>query len=81
MKIICGPLSLFALTARAGLTVPGQTEAIGQICAWLDGWQQDRDGHPWWPETVSVADHQRRETSQDRPGRPSWCYGTPGIVH
>ena len=77
---ITGPLSLLALTARAGSAVTGQTEAIGRIGAWLDDWQQDDRGHPWWPETVSLADHQRRQASQDRPGRPSWCYGTPGIA-
>ena len=75
-----GPLALLALTYRAGIAVPGQLEAIGRICAWLDDWQQDHDGRPWWPETISLADHQRGQTSQAGPGRPSWCYGTPGIA-
>jgi hypothetical protein len=77
---IAGPLSLLSLTYRASIAVTGQAEAIGRICAWLDDWQQHRRGHPWWPETVSLTDHQRRQPSQGGPGRPSWCYGTPGIA-
>jgi hypothetical protein len=77
---ISGPLSLLSSTARSGTAVPGQTEAIDRICAWLDSWQQDHHGSPWWPETVSLTDHQRQKTSQNGPGRPSWCYGTPGIA-
>jgi class I lanthipeptide synthase len=77
---ITGPLSLLALTARAGVAVVGQMEAVGRICAWIDNWRQDSRGCPWWPETVSLADRQRQETSQAGPGRASWCYGTPGIA-
>jgi len=77
---ITGPLSLLALTARAGVIVPGQTEAIGRICSWLDAWQQDHRGSPWWPETISLPEHQEQRSSQEEPGRPSWCYGTPGIA-
>ncbi|MEV6033542.1 lanthionine synthetase C family protein [Nonomuraea sp. NPDC052116] len=77
---ITGPLTLLALTASAGLVVPGQTEAIGRICAWLDDWQQDHFGAPWWPETITLAEHQQGRTTQPEPRRPSWCYGTPGIA-
>ncbi|MEU9891320.1 lanthionine synthetase C family protein [Sphaerisporangium sp. NPDC051011] len=77
---ICGPLTLLALTARAGLVVPGQMEAIGRICAWLDDWQQDQFGAPWWPETITLAEIQQDGTTQPGPLRPSWCYGTPGIA-
>lgn len=77
---IAGPLALLALTARSGLAMPGQTEAIGRICAWLDMWQQDHHGAPWWPETVTFTEVQQGQTTQGGPLRPSWCYGTPGIA-
>jgi lantibiotic biosynthesis protein len=77
---IAGPLSLLACTARAGIAVAGQMEAIGRICAWLDDWRQDSHGCAWWPETVSLGEQLRHEISQDDPGRASWCYGTPGIA-
>lgn len=77
---IAGPLTLLALTTRAGLTVPGQLEAIGRICAWLDDWQQEHDDAPWWPETITFAELQHSRTTQPGPRRPSWCYGTPGLA-
>lgn len=76
---ITGVLALLSLALRDGLTVPGQREAIETICAWLDAWQQNHHGHPWWPETVSLDDIRRGRPAQRRPPRPSWCYGTPGI--
>ncbi|MCG5220593.1 lanthionine synthetase C family protein [Streptosporangium sp. KLBMP 9127] len=77
---IAGPLALLSLTARAGLIVPGQIEAIGRICTWLDNWQHDHLGAPWWPETITLAELQRGRTTQPGPLRPSWCYGTPGLA-
>jgi hypothetical protein len=77
---ITGPLALLSLTARTGLLVPGQLQAIGRICTWLDHWQQLHHGAPWWPETVTIAGIQHQRTHQQAPGRPSWCYGTPGIA-
>ncbi|MBO4275122.1 lanthionine synthetase C family protein [Microbispora triticiradicis] len=77
---ISGPLALLSLTARHGLLVPGQMDAIGRICDWLDSWQQSHHGHPWWPETVTLAEVQQGSTAQPGPLRPSWCYGTPGIA-
>ena len=77
---ITGVLALLSLTLRDGLTVPGHREAIEAICAWLDTWQQDHNGHPWWPETVSLQDVERGRPAQGRPLRPSWCYGSPGIA-
>lgn len=77
---IAGPLALLALTARADLVMPGQIEAIHRICAWLDDWQQDHLGAPWWPETITLAEFQQRRTFQPGPQRPSWCYGTPGLA-
>ncbi|WP_405152159.1 lanthionine synthetase C family protein [Sphaerisporangium sp. NBC_01403] len=77
---ICGPLAFLALTARDGLVVHGQLEAIGRICAWLDDWQQDHHGDPWWPEMVTLTELQDGQSAQPGPLRPSWCYGTPAIA-
>ncbi|MFI6300176.1 lanthionine synthetase C family protein [Nonomuraea sp. NPDC050790] len=77
---IAGPLTLLALTARAGLVMPGHVEAMGRICAWLDDWQQEHLGVPWWPETITLTELQQRRTTQPGPQRPSWCYGTPGLA-
>ncbi|WP_425544340.1 lanthionine synthetase LanC family protein, partial [Acrocarpospora macrocephala] len=78
---ICGPLALLALTARGGLVVRGQVEAIGRICAWLDDWRQDHRGAPWWPEMVSFTEVQQGRTTQPGPLRPSWCYELTELNH
>ncbi|WP_435830546.1 lanthionine synthetase C family protein [Nonomuraea fuscirosea] len=77
---IAGPLALLSLTARAGLFVPGQMEAIGRICAWLDDWQYEHLGAPWWPETITYDEFQQSRATPWKPRRPSWCYGTPGLA-
>jgi len=77
---IAGPLALLALTARAGLTVNGHAEAIATILAFLDTWRQDGPHGPWWPQWITRADLATARPAQTGPGRPSWCYGTPGIA-
>lgn len=77
---ITGPLALLALAHRAGITVDGHVEAMQRICSWLDQWQQDGPTGVWWPQWTSQGDHQTGQPGQTRPGRPSWCYGTPGIA-
>jgi len=78
---ITGPLALLALTARDGEAVTGHATAIGRISRWLDAWQQHTDdGGTWWPQTISRTDLANGTLSQQRPLRPSWCYGTPGIA-
>jgi lantibiotic biosynthesis protein len=77
---IAGPLALLALAARHGITVPGQTEAIDRICNWLDTWRQPGPAGPWWPAWITVAELRDGKPSRPGPGRPSWCYGTPGIA-
>ncbi|MFE9682787.1 lanthionine synthetase LanC family protein [Streptomyces sp. NPDC006285] len=34
----------------------------------------------WWPDLITRTEHQRGELQRLGPGRPSWCYGTPGIA-
>jgi len=77
---IAGPLALLALAARRGIEVSGQTEAIGRICAWLDQWQMGTGTLAWWPELISRREYTAGTTTQAGPGRPSWCYGTPGLA-
>ncbi|WBB48436.1 lanthionine synthetase C family protein [Verrucosispora sp. WMMA2044] len=78
---ITGPLALLALTHRDGITVDDHTTAITRICRWLDTWQQHTEtGGIWWPQTLTVDDLHRGAPAQHQPGRPSWCYGTPGIA-
>lgn len=76
---ITGPLALLALAMRRGITIDGQATAIDRICRWLDAWRQDGAASPWWPKRVTLAElHADRSTRVQ--GRPSWCYGTPGIA-
>jgi len=77
---IAGPLALLALAMRQGVSVAGQAEAIGVICAWLDEWRQEGTNGPWWPEWVTDADVRDQQVHRAGPHRPSWCYGTPGLA-
>ena len=75
---ISGVLSLLAISARDGTVVEGQLDAMQQICAWLDAQRQDSDTGPWWPQWITLAEHQSGTVTQTGPLQPSWCYGTPG---
>lgn len=77
---IAGPLALLSTAMRRGITVTRQTDAIEQICAWLDQWRSDVGSRPWWPGMISRAEWQARTVRQPGPQRPSWCYGTPGLA-
>lgn len=77
---IAGPLAFLSLAARCGIEVAGQTEAIERICAWLDQWQTGTGTQSWWPELVSRREYTTGTSIQSGPGRPSWCYGTPGLA-
>lgn len=78
---VTGLLMFLAGALRRGISVDGQADAIRAICAHLDFWKQDSDAGPWWPEHLMVADFDTgRIHHQHGPGRPSWCYGTPGIA-
>lgn len=80
---IAGPLALLALALRAGITVPGHVDAVGRILAWFDQHRRHTDDVVWWPEHItlpSLRGPRSAEASHGGPGRPSWCYGTPGIA-
>lgn len=77
---ISGPLALLAAAMRREITVDGHREAIDTLCAHFDQWRQDTENGSWWPYWINRHDHARGRIDQPRPGRPSWCYGTPGIA-
>lgn len=75
-----GLLALLALALRDGCHVDRQAEAIERLCAWFDRWQQHSTHGSWWPQWLTRDDLRTGSPAQDGPGRPSWCYGTPGIA-
>ncbi|MFJ6136021.1 lanthionine synthetase C family protein [Kitasatospora sp. NPDC092286] len=77
---ITGPLMLLGQAARHGIAVDGQYEAIAAICSWLDTWRQDNGAGPWWPEHLTLEALRTGRPDHPGPGRPGWCYGTPGIA-
>jgi hypothetical protein len=77
---IAGPLALLSVAMRRGVIVPGQVDAIGQICSWLDQWRSGSGVQVWWPGTISLSEWRVRAVRQPGPQRPSWCYGTPGLA-
>jgi lantibiotic biosynthesis protein len=78
---VAGPTALLALASRAGHTVPGQLETLAALCQLLEQWAQPvRGGGAAWPEVVSRDTWLTGPVPRFRAGRPSWCYGTPGIA-
>lgn len=75
-----GPLALLAGALRRGVEVDGHRDAIDALCTWYEHWRQDGPTGPWWPDWITIADVHAKRPTQQRPGRPSWCYGTPGIT-
>jgi hypothetical protein len=60
--------------------VVGQRAAIGRICTWLDRYRCTDGDQTWWPEMISARHHHDETIPTHGPGRPSWCYGTPGLA-
>ncbi|KPI17718.1 Lanthionine synthetase C family protein [Actinobacteria bacterium OV450] len=77
---ITGPLALLSQALRRGAVVEGQHEAVHAITSWLGQWQQHGDRGPWWPQTITREEAAASRPHVTGPGRPSWCYGTPGIT-
>ncbi|MGW3635248.1 lanthionine synthetase C family protein [Streptomyces sp. NPDC005122] len=75
-----GPLALLALSIRAGITVDGAEQALDGCITFLTTWAEpSHDGILGWPELLPLPDFLKGPASGAAPGRPSWCYGTPGI--
>jgi hypothetical protein len=77
---IAGPLALLSLAMRQQVTVPGHAGAIDRIRGWLDAWRQPGPAGPWWPAWITAAELREGRATRPGPGRPSWCYGTPGLA-
>ncbi|KPI02186.1 Lanthionine synthetase C family protein [Actinobacteria bacterium OK074] len=78
---VAGPIALLALSARAGMVVPGQHEALSHACRLLQQWSsRTPSGAAAWPETITPDGWYTGPPVSTAPGRPSWCYGTPGIA-
>ncbi|MFF4806429.1 lanthionine synthetase C family protein [Streptomyces sp. NPDC001351] len=78
---VAGPLALLALSARAGVRVPGGQEALEHACRLLEQWLcPTPQGAALWPETLTAHQWYAGPPPSITPGRPSWCYGTPGIA-
>lgn len=75
-----GLLALLALATDQGCVVEGQHEAIAVVTQWFDRWRQDGPDGPWWPQWVTREELHAGRPIHSGPGRPSWCYGTPGIA-
>ncbi|RAY15421.1 lanthionine synthetase [Actinomadura craniellae] len=75
-----GILALLALAARDGHAVEGQDEAIRRLIGWFETWRQDSPDGPWWPQWLTRSMLRTGRPTQQAPGRPSWCYGSTGIV-
>lgn len=75
-----GILALLSLAASLGRAVSGQLDAITYLQDWYERWRQDEPGGAWWPEWLTRSDLRSGRPAQPGPGRPSWCYGTPGIA-
>jgi hypothetical protein len=75
-----GILALLALAALGGHVVEGQHEAIERLTGWFEDWQQHSPDGPWWPQWITYANLRTGRPTQPGPGRPSWCYGSTGII-
>lgn len=77
---IPGPLALLSLLRTAGVPVRGGEEAAHRIVSWLLSWMDtDADG-PFWPMMITFEEHLAGGLDPAPAGRPSWCYGAPGIA-
>lgn len=77
---IAAPLALLALALLEGIVVDGHAEAIAQICAWLDTWQQHDSAGPWWPGFITRSQSRTERVDSTSRQRPSWCYGSAGLA-
>ncbi|MBB1245012.1 lanthionine synthetase C family protein [Streptomyces durbertensis] len=77
---VAGPLALAATAMRRGIGVSGQADMISRVSTWVDGWRHGTPETSWWPQTLSSAELADGAIANRHPGRPSWCYGTPGLA-
>jgi hypothetical protein len=77
---VAGPLAALSLALRAGVSVPGQREAVETFARWLAD-RVRHDGHgPFWPSYVTFEEEVGDMTTARPHTRAAWCYGTPGVA-
>lgn len=69
---ITGPLVVMSIAIAQDVRVPGDTDAVERILAWLDQQRVEDDPGSWWRRWSGDED--------GRTGQTYWCYGTPGIA-
>jgi hypothetical protein len=72
---IPGPLALLALAEQAGISVPGQREAIERVVRWLIAARVDDEWGPSWPSGVPMSG-----AKNVHPTHNAWCYGSSGVA-
>ncbi|WP_436789632.1 lanthionine synthetase C family protein [Yinghuangia sp. YIM S10712] len=82
---IGGALALLSLATLRDVKVPGQGQAIADICGWLDNHRLRLKHGARWPYMVDRIEHMAGTTpvALQHHGayrRPSWCYGTAGLA-
>ncbi|GAA2041291.1 hypothetical protein GCM10009800_29590 [Nocardiopsis rhodophaea] len=77
---IAAPLAVLSLALRQGVTVDGDHDAIGRVCAFLDTWRNRGPKGAWWPYYITRAHLGTGPLAFTTRQRPSWCYGTPGLA-
>lgn len=76
-----GILAMLALAMRRGRVVDHHLDAIDRLTGWFDRWRHhDTDLGTWWPQWLTLDELATGRIHHLHPGRPSWCYGTPGIA-
>lgn len=77
---IAAVLAVLSMAALDDITVPGIRDAIRRICTWTDQWRHGETADPWWPGTITAAQHEAGRLDPGQRPRPSWCYGTAGTA-
>jgi hypothetical protein len=77
---VAGPLAVLSLALRAGVSVPGQHEAVETIARWLADRVRHDDHGPFWPSYVTFEEEVGDMTTARPQTRAAWCYGTPGVA-
>ncbi|MFD7906172.1 lanthionine synthetase C family protein [Kitasatospora sp. NPDC059747] len=79
---ISGPLTLLAAAHQAGITVARQEEAIRSYSDTLLSWARRDEFGVFWPHIATFEEFTGgNPVRHAHRGRPSWCYGEPGVSY
>lgn len=77
---ISAALAVMAQALLRGLDVPGLTDAVERVCAWMDQWRQGDESCPWWPGLLDPEQVADGTVDPELRPRASWCYGISGTA-